>query len=183
MTPDPLLQPLREAVALAFGKWPGGAEAGSPQRGNGGCRVEERAARAEQSGDAAGTALDDQEATAASEHAVRLAQGGHARRIADRGNRTVARVDDDDVERVSAEGQRWQRYRLHVDEHACGLAGASCVGGLAFIRHRKCRMTAQSDLRGDRASERSIIDADLQRALAHAYAAHRHRQPLEARLA
>jgi hypothetical protein len=44
-------------------------------------------------------------------------------------------------------------------------------------------MAAQSDFRRDRAGKRSIVDADLQRALAHADTAHRDRQPLAARLA
>jgi hypothetical protein len=44
-------------------------------------------------------------------------------------------------------------------------------------------VAAQSHLRGDRTRKRSIVDSDLQRALAHPHAAHRHGQSLEARLA
>src|SRR5688572_2074812 len=75
-----LFQSFGEAVAFALGQRTGGAEPGGGQRCHSRRRVEEPCARMQQPGNAARTPFDDEDATAAAQHPITLAQQRRARR-------------------------------------------------------------------------------------------------------
>ena len=89
-------------------------------------------------------------------------------------------MHDDEIEGITLEGQRREPCHGHIDEDSGIRRRSLRARRITFFSHRNRRVAAQSDLRGNRACDRRIVNTDLQYALAHAHGAHRHGQRFDA---